>query len=136
MNRDERDFGTTLSEKGGTVAKKFSTIGSGDDPFAHERDMQFAELVKNPAFWNAAFESRILLRDASDIEQSKLCRQLASEADIIFDVRYRQGFTVEEIVKYDRGGTWTAESVELTLLFIKLVRHAWGVGVIRLSPDP
>lgn len=110
-----------------------SSVGF-DASFVDDRDAQFAGLLKSPGFWKVVLECYDRPQNVGGKILQKLCRVLATEGYVMFDLRYRRGFSVEQIVQYDREGVWTPEIVERFLALIQEAREAWDNGEIKFPP--
>ena len=115
-----------------------------NDPFINDQDNRFAELTKDPLFWAA-----IALSKAKDMLRGtefdnclySFCLRLSVEGWVIFELRHRRNFTIDQIVEYgkscssDPGEGWQKYWVELVLLLLEVAREAWDTKDIVGSPE-
>lgn len=109
---------------------------SADAPFVSDRDTQFARLLNMSVFWWVMLEQYELPPSLTERTCWKLCELLASEGSIMFDLRFRRGFSVEQIVLSDREGVWTPEIVERFLSLLQEARELWEKGELVLPYQP
>lgn len=102
------------------MANEYSTA-SPSAPFADEKDWQFEQLIAQKGFW-ARFQ-RALGREDNPLMQEIFAEELPQ----VFELRFRRGLTIQQMVGYRKGEQWDEEGVTIALAMLEVARDKWEI---------